>query len=358
MDEILVMTDEVADEDYYYLHDHLKSPVALLDIDGEILERYEYDAYGKATLWEGDYDNLLEGPSWYNNPYYFTGRRLDVIENGTWMIQYHRHRFYDYQTGRWLNQDPIGSQDGVNLYQYAKSNPLVFADPFGLVVWTYEIDEVPCTQGGFKGTCCHVYDGGFFGGVFKREFIKSYFFQQGAQYECGEWTHIKTGEFCVEKGDVDESNESNISSLCVEFEYGLAAGCKCGFGVVWDWENFGWDGCGLMAYAGVGTYVVLGANCCLLGGWYPGAGCLDDLEGSGETVGGSLSGYGVTCGGDWIADETGTRCIGYDGGLGLGIGVPVCINHFETNTDILTVGEGCDWILNLIFCGGMYYGIY
>ena len=93
---------------------------------------YAYDAYGRPTLWQGDYDNILEGPSWYNNPYYFTGRRLDVIESGTWMIQYHRNRFYDYRTGRWLNQDPIGYQDGVNLYEYVKSNPVMYYDEYGL----------------------------------------------------------------------------------------------------------------------------------------------------------------------------------------------------------------------------------
>ncbi|MCP4712807.1 MAG: hypothetical protein GY869_29620, partial [Planctomycetes bacterium] len=44
--------------DYYYLNDHLNSPVAIVDEDGEILERYEYDAYGKPTMWLGDYDDL------------------------------------------------------------------------------------------------------------------------------------------------------------------------------------------------------------------------------------------------------------------------------------------------------------
>ena len=51
---------------------------------------------------------------------------------GTWMIQYHRGRFYDYRTGRWLNQDPIGYQDGPNLYAYVHSNPINRTDPQGL----------------------------------------------------------------------------------------------------------------------------------------------------------------------------------------------------------------------------------
>ena len=108
-----------------------RGDLPVVDEEGNIVERYEYDAYGRPTLWEGDYDNLMEGPSWYNNPYYFTGRRLDEIESGTWMIQYHRNRFYDYQTGRWLNQDPFGYLGGINLYQYCNNNPILLLDPYG-----------------------------------------------------------------------------------------------------------------------------------------------------------------------------------------------------------------------------------
>ena len=45
---------------------------------------------------------------------------------------YPSHAFYDYKTGRWLNQDPIGYQDGVNLYAYVNSNPVNRVDPRGL----------------------------------------------------------------------------------------------------------------------------------------------------------------------------------------------------------------------------------
>ena len=108
LDEVLLMTDADSGDDDYYLHDHLKSVVAVVDEDGEILERYEYDAYGKPTMWLGDYDMLNAEISPYGNPYYFTGRRVDEIDNGVWMIQYNRNRFYDYHTDCRLNPDPIG----------------------------------------------------------------------------------------------------------------------------------------------------------------------------------------------------------------------------------------------------------
>jgi len=52
IDEVLRMTDGDAN-DYYYVHDHLYSPVALVSSGGNVVERYEYDAYGnwnKGTL--------------------------------------------------------------------------------------------------------------------------------------------------------------------------------------------------------------------------------------------------------------------------------------------------------------------
>ena len=38
---------------------------------------------------------------------------------------------YDYSTGRWLQRDPIGYADGMNLYEYVKSNPCIGLDPRG-----------------------------------------------------------------------------------------------------------------------------------------------------------------------------------------------------------------------------------
>jgi len=38
---------------------------------------------------------------------------------------------YDYTTGRWLTQDPIGYQDGLNLYEYVRSNPIIKIDYLG-----------------------------------------------------------------------------------------------------------------------------------------------------------------------------------------------------------------------------------
>ena len=43
----------------------------------------------------------------------------------------YRAREYDALNGRFLQRDPAGYVDGGTLYEYARSNPTRFVDPFG-----------------------------------------------------------------------------------------------------------------------------------------------------------------------------------------------------------------------------------
>lgn len=45
---------------------------------------------------------------------------------------YARHRYYDPELGRFITADPMGYEDGPNLYQYALGNPVDLSDPMGL----------------------------------------------------------------------------------------------------------------------------------------------------------------------------------------------------------------------------------
>jgi RHS repeat-associated protein len=47
-------------------------------------------------------------------------------------LQFMRNRFYDPQTGRFTQEDPIGLGGGLNLYGFAAGDPVNFSDPFGL----------------------------------------------------------------------------------------------------------------------------------------------------------------------------------------------------------------------------------
>jgi RHS repeat-associated protein len=45
---------------------------------------------------------------------------------------YYRARYYDQNIGRFLSEDKIGNDDGMNLYTYVVNSPVAFRDPTGL----------------------------------------------------------------------------------------------------------------------------------------------------------------------------------------------------------------------------------
>jgi RHS repeat-associated protein len=47
-------------------------------------------------------------------------------------LMYMRNRYYDPQTGRFTQEDPIGLAGGLNLYGFASGDPVNYSDPFGL----------------------------------------------------------------------------------------------------------------------------------------------------------------------------------------------------------------------------------
>lgn len=106
--------------DYYTYHkDGLGSITALADNAGAVANAYRYDIYG----------NLLEQTAAVENPYQFTGRRLDS-ESG---LYYYRTRYYDNRTGKFTTTDPIGFGGGPNQYRYVDNNPINYIDPTGQI---------------------------------------------------------------------------------------------------------------------------------------------------------------------------------------------------------------------------------
>jgi len=92
-----------------------------------VVERYEYDPYGRTYIESGD-STVRRAVSKYGNPFAWTGQRYDA---GVKLYGFFA-RAYSPELGRWLQRDPLGFVDGVNLYEYVSSSPLNWIDPLGL----------------------------------------------------------------------------------------------------------------------------------------------------------------------------------------------------------------------------------
>jgi RHS repeat-associated protein len=102
---------------------------ALVDTDGDVVERYAYDAYGQVLVldayWSEDADNTSD----WDNELLFAGYRFDP-ETGLYHV---RNRMYHATLGRWVQRDPIGYVDGMNLHAaYFAARGLT--DPLGTTV--------------------------------------------------------------------------------------------------------------------------------------------------------------------------------------------------------------------------------
>ena len=135
IDEVLTM--DRAGQTYYCYQNSLGSVAALSDANRNVVERYAYDAYGFVSVTNGAGvpvpPNAWGSPhSAVGNPYLFTGRQLDE-ETG---LYYYRARYDDSRKGRFLQRNPFGYVDGMNLYEYVRSNPSTAREPRGLLTVT------------------------------------------------------------------------------------------------------------------------------------------------------------------------------------------------------------------------------
>ncbi|MBZ4423346.1 RHS repeat domain-containing protein, partial [Myxococcus sp. RHSTA-1-4] len=194
LDEVYSRTTSADSRDY--LTDALGSTVALADGTGALTAAYTYEPYGASEL-TGDA---------FGNTQSFTGREDDG--NG---LYYFRARYYEPETGRFLQSEPMLHEPGyvvdmalkghvVPAYAYAANNPLYFVDPTGLAFdefcWAKCIEEVnplennplfgddPCSSGFPWGTATALGTGAlpkFFG------------YRPGASHFTSIWRYMNIG---------------------------------------------------------------------------------------------------------------------------------------------------------------------
>jgi RHS repeat-associated protein len=159
VDEALTM--DRGGQTYYYYQDASWSPAAMADSTGaNVVERYHYDAYGSPTVTDGS-GLIVSTNSWgtahsaIGNPYLYTGRQLDE-EAG---LYFYRARYYDTLKGRFLQRDPLGYVDGMNLYEYVKDSPMNATDPDGRKVSCLQVSGEVTVGGGFTPCAMYCEDG-------------------------------------------------------------------------------------------------------------------------------------------------------------------------------------------------------
>lgn len=103
---------------YFYTTDHLGSIREFTDSSANIQGQMSFDPYGRATKLQGS----LAANFQYAGYYQHAPSALNLT----------LFRAYNPGLGRWLSRDPVGEEEGANLYAYVNGDPIALIDPLGL----------------------------------------------------------------------------------------------------------------------------------------------------------------------------------------------------------------------------------
>ncbi|MFR4977936.1 MAG: RHS repeat domain-containing protein, partial [Butyricicoccus sp.] len=114
--ELIVRNTDTVRTYYHYASDEMGSTTHIVDDEGQVQNRYEYDAWGNLTTQEEVIPNRFK----------YTGQQLDPITQQYYL----RARFYNPVIARFTQEDTYRG-DGLNLYAYCVNNPIYYVDPSG-----------------------------------------------------------------------------------------------------------------------------------------------------------------------------------------------------------------------------------
>ncbi len=142
------------DERLYVQQDANWNVTAVANPSGAVLERYTYDPYGQPTAIDDDWTSYPGGQQagqldWH---YLHQGGRFFRFDASAGTYHF-RNRDLSATLGRWMQQDPAGFVDGMNLYGYEQANPSTLLDPFGEFCYEVGRDFPPSGFGVFVRAC-------------------------------------------------------------------------------------------------------------------------------------------------------------------------------------------------------------
>jgi RHS repeat-associated protein len=135
IDELEVTFNVVTSQYGFHQYDARGHCILTTDISGNMMEEYDYDAWGKPHFYSGSsWWSWDLGYSEFGNRFLFTGREW-LSDLG---VYDYRNRLYHPELGRFLQPDPkeFGAGD-YNLYRYCHNDPINSTDPTGLVDLSY-----------------------------------------------------------------------------------------------------------------------------------------------------------------------------------------------------------------------------
>jgi len=136
VDEVLAQITPPNNWIRYFHYDAIGNCTLQTDAGGNIVEQYEYDAFGYPYFFDGSGTNIGYSP--WGNRFLFTGREyLRELK-----LYDYRNRMYQPELGRFMQPDPkeFGAGD-YNLYRYCHNDPVNHSDPNGLGVWPPQYNE-------------------------------------------------------------------------------------------------------------------------------------------------------------------------------------------------------------------------
>ena len=132
----------------YFVQNYQGSVIGYTDASGTLTEMYKYGPWGEPLVANPATPNTV-AKSFAGSRFRYTGQTALTEAS----LYYYKARVYDPIYGRFLQTDPIGSKDDLDLYDYTADDPVNKSDPTGETC-----DQTGSDKNGNATYSCHLDD--------------------------------------------------------------------------------------------------------------------------------------------------------------------------------------------------------